>query len=462
MSDDALPAADFLIVNGDVVTMDPERRVLLGGAVAVAGERILEVGATGDLKAKYPGTRIVDARGGVVTPGMINGHQHITNGVLIRSCVPDNWSSEKIINEWSVPLTKSISPEVEELSATITAAQSALSGVTMSIEAGTLAFPDRLAAGVTTVGVRATTGLFASSTPGRPCCGPNTDEVLDYQRQMLEAFPPGGLVSGWVTLIGHNTASDELLVGAADLAREHGVGMTMHLSPMRHDPEDYLSRFNRRPVEHLHDIGVTGRHLLLAHGVWFDDAEVELAIESGTAVAYCPMSYMRSGQGVTSQSKHAKMFLGGGRVCLGCDSFHADILRQGVVAAGLAKDMEQDPAWFGAHEAFEMATIRGAEAIGMDHLIGSLEAGKMADIVIYDSDSPDWVAKGDRILQLIWDTDGRSVRDTFVAGRQIVRDGECLTVDLPSLKDMAMRHQADILARTGLTVPHRWPHIQAT
>jgi 5-methylthioadenosine/S-adenosylhomocysteine deaminase len=116
--------------------------------------------------------------------------------------------------------------------------------------------------------------------------------------------------------------------------------------------------------------------------------------------------------------------------------------------------------WFGAHEAFEMATIRGAEAIGMDHLLGSIEAGKMADIVIHDSDHANWIPKGDPIIQLVWGTDGRSVRDVFVGGKEVVRAGRCVTVDLLELKQAATEMAAALFAKTGIVYPHRWPHIE--
>jgi 5-methylthioadenosine/S-adenosylhomocysteine deaminase len=159
------------------------------------------------------------------------------------------------------------------------------------------------------------------------------------------------------------------------------------------------------------------------------------------------------------------MHLRGGRICLGCDAVNAgdqvDILRQASLAAGLAKDSKVDPSWFGAHEAFEMATIRGAEAIGMDHLIGSLEAGKMADIVIHDPDDPNWTTKGDSIVHLVWSTDGRSVRDVFVAGKPVVRGGQCVNIDLLSLKAPALERRDALLAELGVDLPHRWPHLPA-
>src|SRR3546814_19669509 len=95
--------------------------------------------------------------------------------------------------------------------------------------------------------------------------------------------------------LGHSLASDELLTGAADLARQRGANMTMHMSPTSSDPEVYLERHGRRPVVHLRHLGVLGEHLLLAHGVWFDDAEIDAVLERGTAIAYCPWAYLPLG-----------------------------------------------------------------------------------------------------------------------------------------------------------------------
>jgi 5-methylthioadenosine/S-adenosylhomocysteine deaminase len=265
-----------------------------------------------------------------------------------------------------------------------------------------------------------------------------------------------------VTLVGHGLASDELLQGAAELARASGTRMTMHMSPGRADPEHYLARTGRRPLLHLADLGVLGPHLLIAHGVWLDDAEVAALLTSGTALAYCPWAYLRLGQGVTVAGRHAEIFARGGRVALGCDSGNAgdaaDILRAAALAAGIAKDTAIDPAiGFGAAEALEMATIRGAEAVGMAGRIGSLEEGKQADLVVHDATGPQWIPRGDVAQQLVWSADGRSVRDVVVAGRVVVRQGRCVTVDEGALREEAAKASAELLARAGVTVRHRWP-----
>jgi 5-methylthioadenosine/S-adenosylhomocysteine deaminase len=465
MTDDvALRRADLLMVNGDVLTMDPQRRILLGGAVAIAGEHIVAVGATSELRAQFPGTDEIDAAGGVVTPGLVNAHQHITGDPLARSCTPDDLEAGRSIFEWSVPLHGAHTPDDDELAAQLTAIDSVRNGVTTVVEAGTIAFPERVAEGLRRVGLRATLGTWGWDVELGPFAAP-ADEVLDRQRAVLDALPPGGTVTGWVTLVGHNLASDELLVGAADLARARGVGMTMHLSPTSSDPENYLAKHGRRPVEHLGALGVLGQHLLLAHGVWFDDAEIEAVLASGTAIASCPWAYLRHGQGMTQQARHGEIFQRGGRIALGCDASNAgdqvDILRAAALLAGLEKDTRVDPTWFGAHEALEMATIRGAEAIGMADVIGSLEPGKLADIVVHDATAPAWNPRGDTVLQLVWAADGRTVRDVLVGGRQVVRDGRCVTVDTAALYGEAARCAPELFARAGVERTHRWPHIDA-
>ncbi|MCY3951575.1 MAG: amidohydrolase family protein [bacterium] len=462
-SGEALPAA-LAISGGDVVTMNARRDVLVGGTVVIAGDRIVAVGSTAALRSAYPDAAELDASGCIVTPGLINAHQHLTGDPLVRSCIPDLLAPGESIFSWSVPLHAEHTPDDDELSATLTAAQSALCGVTTLVEAGTVANPDRVSAGMAAVGVRGTVGTWGWDIADAPFAAP-ADEVLDRQRQVLAAHPAGGLVEGWVTLVGHDLASDELLVGAADLARGTGCGMTMHISPTSADPESYLRQRGARPLVHFDRLGILGRHLLLAHGVWLDDNEVELVLATETAIAYCPWAYLRLGQGVTAAGRHLELARRGGRLALGCDAGNAgdlpDVLRAAALAAGLARDMPVDPEGFGAHHAFELATIRGAEAIGKGAEIGSLEVGKLADVVIFDCGASALTPRGDVALQLVWGSDGRDVRDVFIGGRAVVRDGRCSTVDVADLRSAAAEAQRDLLHRAGIEVPQTWPQVPA-
>jgi 5-methylthioadenosine/S-adenosylhomocysteine deaminase len=457
-------SSSTIIAGGDVVTMNGNRQVLLGGSVVVADGLIAAVGSTAELRAAHPDAAVIDATECVVTPGLINAHQHLTGDPLVRSCIPDLLAPGASIFQWAVPIHAEHSGDDDELSATLTAIECAQNGVTTVIEAGTVAHPTRVAAAMNAVGIRGTVGTWGWDIEHGPFVG-TAAEVLDRQRAVVEAFPAGGLVEGWVTLVGHDLASDELLAGAAELSRALGTGMTMHLSPTSSDPERYLARTGRRPVTHLHNLGVLGPNLLLAHGVWLDDEEIDLVLSTRTAIAYCPWAYLRLGQGVTRVGRHAEIVERGGRVALGCDAANAgdvaDILRAAALAAGIARDGRLDPERFGAHQAFEMATIAGAEAIGMADRIGSLEVGKQADIVVHRAVGWGWSPRGDIGLQLVWGTDGRSVRDVLVAGRPVIRDGQCVTVDEAALQREAQTRQQSLLDRAGITIPHVWPQIDA-
>jgi len=214
---------------------------------------------------------------------------------------------------------------------------------------------------------------------------------------------------------------------------------------------------------HLEHLGVLGEHLLLAHGVWFDDDEVEAVLGSGTAIAYCPWAYLRLGQGVSQRGRHAEIWRRGGRIALGCDATNAsdsvDILRQAALAVGLAKDVPVDPTCFSAHDALEWATIAGAQAIGMDDRIGSIEEGKLADLVVHDASGAQWSPGGDVALQLVWGTDGRSVRDVVVGGEVVVRGHKSTRVDEAALAADAVEASKAIIGRARIDVPHRWPVV---
>jgi 5-methylthioadenosine/S-adenosylhomocysteine deaminase len=453
-----------LIVGGDIVTMNPNRDVLLGGSILTEDDRIIALGSSTELIGRNPDAEVLDATGCVVTPGMVNAHQHLTGDPLIRSCIPDLLPPGDSIFQWSVPIHAAHLPDDDEISATLSAVEAVCNGVTTVVEAGTVAHIEPVVSGLRAVGIRATVGVWGWDIEEGPFTA-STDDVLARQRAVVEQYPGDGLIEGWVTLVGHNLASDALLAGAADLARELDTGMTMHMSPTSSDPESYLQRTGRRPIAHLFDLGVLGRHLLIAHGVWLDDEEIDLLLTTDTALAYCPWAYLRLGQGVCRMGRHAEIVERGGRVALGCDASNAgdvgDILRAAAVAAGIARDTRIDPTRFGAHDAFELATIGGADAIGMADRIGSLEVGKQADLVVHRTSGWGWAPRGDVGLQLVWGTDGRSVRDVLVAGHPVVLDGQCVNVDVAAVDQAAAEAQGALLARAGIEVPHRWPYLDA-
>lgn len=452
----------LLVVGGDLLTMDRERRIILDGAVAIAGGRIVTVGTTAEVRAAHPGAAELDASGCVVTPGFVNTHQHITGDPLARSCTPDDLPPGESIFTWAVPLNDAHQPVDDRVAATLTLVDSLLNGVTTVIEAGTIGHLQPAADAAHEVGIRAGLGVWGWDIEHGPFTA-TTSETLARQAVTLDLLPAGGRVEGWVTLVGHDLASDELLAGAARLARDRGARMTMHISPTRNDSEAYLARTGVRPLVHLERLGVLGPHLLLAHAVWLDDEEEALVRSTGTSVAYCPWAYLKHGQGASSMSRHVAMHKAGVAIGLGCDAPNAndgvDILDAARLAVGLAKDAAIDPTCCSAYDGLEMATIGGARAAGMDGRIGSLEPGKAGDLVVHDATAPQWRPRGNPVLQLVWNAQGRTVRDVVVDGNVVVRDGRCTTVDAAELRASATDRQQRVLQQASLQIPQRWPVI---
>ncbi len=427
-----------------VLTMDPSRTMIRDGAVAVRRradcrrrprqERCSVAGI------RRPRSAAPDASS---CPGLVNAHQHLTGDRLARSTIPDAISSRQAIFDWAVPLHAAHGPDDDELSATLALVDAVSSGVTFTVEAGTVGHPERVLAAYDRVGVGGTLGSWGSDTDGLPFAG-DVAAVLDRQRRVLDLVTGHPRVAGWVTLVGHDLMSDELVVAASRLAAEAGTSLTFHLSPTDADATAYLARTGRRPVEHLGDLDALGHHVLVAHGVHLDDAELDILLRTGTALASCPWAYLRLGQGVTRAGRHAEFLGRGGRLAIGCDAENAgdaiDVLRAAALVVGLARDSGAALDRFGAHTALELATIAGAEAIGMGSELGSLEVGKRADVVVVDSTGPAWQpSSADPVLGLIWGAGGSAVSDVVASGRVVVQRGRCVTVDVDALSERGQR-----------------------
>ena len=443
----------MLVRGGDIVTMDANRTIVRDGAVLVSDSTIVEVGSFAVLRQSHPRATVIGDATSLVTPGYVNAHQHLTGDRLVHSCIPDAIDSQEAIFGWAVPVHSAHTPDDDELSAVLACVEAVTNGITCVVEAGTVAHPDRVVAGMQRVGLRGTIGQWGWDAHDVPFGAP-AHEVLARHADLLDRYPQGGLVEGWVTLVGHDLMSDELVVGAADLARRRGTGMTFHMSPHRGDPVSYLARTGRRPFEHLADLDVLGDHLLVAHAVHLDDSELDHVLRSGTAVVSCPWAYLRLAQGFVAAGRHGELLARGGRIALGCDAENAgdavDILRAATLFVGLARDAASDPFSLTAHDALELATIRGAEAINKADIIGSLEPGKQADIVVHSTSGPQFSPRStDPVLQLIWASDGRSVSEVLIAGRLVVTGGQCRTVELDDLREQARACRDRLLATRG-------------
>ena len=457
---------DVLIRAGHVVTMNPRRDIIRHGAVAVRGTDIVAVGKEADLAARYEAAQVAGGDRFVATPGMVNSHIHITGEPLTRGYVPDDITFEENVFGWLCPLYATYTAADERLSAQLAATEMLRSGTTCFLEAGTVRFLDDVVDGLVEVGIRGRVGRWVWDLPPEPdVYRQNTDEAIANLQAVLErhASVAGGRIAGHVILVGHNTSSDPLWRAAREIATEAGVGFSFHMSPAQMDPDSFLAEFGHRPIVHLAELGVLDTDVAITHCVRLDDGEVGILAETGASVAHCPTTALKVAYGVTQVGKMPEMMAAGVNVSIGTDgnnaSNYSDLMRATYLVAGIFKDARCDPQMFPAEMAYEMATLGGARAVQAADEIGSLEAGKKADVVLHDTDRPEWRPLLNVMNQLVWSADGRGVHSVWVDGAQVVDGGHMTTIDEERLWAESQSAGEAICARSGLPDKSKFPMV---
>jgi cytosine/adenosine deaminase-related metal-dependent hydrolase len=452
---------DTLIAGATIVTMDAERRVITDGAVAVLGDRIVAVGKRVDVLAAVEPAETIDGRRFVITPGFVNSHVHVTE-TLIKGFLPENLDFAEGVWRWVVPLYESHSPEEQCIGARLAALSMLRTGTTTFLEAGTIIAMDPVFEALSDTGIRGRVGEWALDRAFSPDQDQiaMTDKALRLLENEMIRYPggEGQRLAAWPLLIGHSTNTDALWRGAKQLADQYGAGVSAHMSPAQSDPDWYIANTGKRPIQHLAEIGVLGPNVSLTHMVHVDADEVAILAETGTNVIHCPGAALKGGYGATAVGRFPEMVEAGVTLLLGTDGGdQADMMKSISLVAGLFKDARRDASLFPAHRALEMATVNGAKALGMSGQIGSLEIGKKADLVLHDTDRPEWRPLSNAISQLVWSADGRGVHSVWVDGRRVVDNYRSTTIDEEKLYAEAQAAANAIIGRSGLPKISAWP-----
>ncbi len=456
---------DLLVHGWYVVTMNPSRDVIRDGAVAVRDGRIVDVGKASVLATRYQPARTVGSNRFVVTPGLVNAHIHITGEPCTRGYVPDDTPFEENVFAWLCPLYAAYTPAEERLSAQLAAVEMLRTGTTTFLEAGTIHFLDDVVAGLREVGIRGRVGRWVWDLPPEPdVYRQTTDEAIGHLEAQLGAYAnDDDRITTWSTIVGHTTCSEPLWRAAVDLAKTYDVGVSFHMSPARLDPDGFIAAFGQRPMVHLAELGVLAARPVMTHCVHVDDHEVQLIAEHAAHVAHCPTTALKVSYGVTQIGKIPEMVANGVNVAIGTDgnnaSNYSDLMRATYLVAGLFKDARTDPQMFPAEKAYEMATLGGGRALRLEDEIGSLEPGKRADIVLHDTDRPEWRPLLNVANQLVWSADGRGVHTVLVDGQIVVDDYRCVTIDEGRLWADVQAAGEAITGRSGLPDKAKWPTL---
>jgi 5-methylthioadenosine/S-adenosylhomocysteine deaminase len=456
-------AADLLIEGATLITMNVDRQVIEDGSVAIAGDRIVALGKREALARTVKAKQTFDGRRFVMTPGFIDGHIHITGDPLTRGFArgaPDETWNEKL-NRWVIPLFKAQTPEDEAISAQVAALSMIRYGTTTFVEAGTVIHLDAVMQALAQSGIRGRVGQWVEGRAFNPADDQVAKSVaaIAILESEIERYPDDGeaLLAAWPVLVGHSTNSDDVWRAAKALADQHGIRVSAHMSPRASDPEWFMANYGRRPLEHLADIGVMGPSVMLTHLAAIDHSELDVLVQSGASAIHCPHAAFQGGFGMSHIGLYPEMLDRGVPVMLGTDGVAADILSSARLMGSLFRDARGDQDIFPAELLLELTTVRGARAMGMSDQIGSLDVGKKADLVLHDTDLPEWGPVFDAPAQLAMSAPSAGVHSVWINGVQVLECG-CSTL-LDEAKILADARQAGraVVARTGLPNRTAWP-----
>jgi len=257
--------------------------------------------------------------------------------------------------------------------------------------------------------------------------------------------------------------TDELLRAAKALADRHGVGLTLHQANRPGSLTFYRETHDTRPVLYLDRLGVLGPNVLLAHVVDVDDAEIDAIARTDAKTVMCPPASLKMGSRTVHTARLPELVARGICVSLGTDAANnsnlLDPLRSVYLAAVLYKDARGTTDVVPAEQALELGTLHGARALGLERDLGSIEAGKKADLVLFTTRRPEWRALFNPVNALVYAADGRSVHTVVVDGRVVVDNHRATFVDEDALIDRVQAVGERLLARTGIAFAPRWPVV---
>ena len=454
---------DLIITNGTVITVDAQRRIYSNGAVAIHGNRIVAVGHSADLAQTYEAERVIDVRAGVVQPGFVDCHVHLSQH-LGRGTIPDLWPEEREHDQW-LPYWINMTEEDARCSATLACLEMARNGTTTFCDSGGRFQGELNAAAAEKVGLRGIVAETCWDLPPHPEVSVgNTDECLARLERLLRALPLTAESRVWagVSMAGAGMCSDRLLVEGKRLAERYGVIMDMHQSFGPADVAKYREHAGGQPaVVYLDRLGVLGSNLQLVHMIYAEDAEVELLADTHTSAVHCPAASTRVAMGVSHQGLFPEMVAQGVNVALGSDSGNYsdffDVGRQAYLAATIHREARGEMPTISAEQAMEMATINGARSLGLGDQIGSLEAGKRADIVVHSYRRPEWRPGLDVMNSLIYSAQSVAVDTVVVDGRIVLQGSRFTRVDEEAEYAQIDRAAKALYERMGFGPQNRWP-----
>ena len=456
---------DILIRNAHILTLDANRTIYPSGAVAISGNSIVAVGPEREIVPMFRPRRVLDAGGAPVHPGFVDAHCHATLH-LSRGAMTDNPRPKKSIGffDWF----NALDDEDEYTSALAFCVEMVHNGYTGFMEAGTVFEPDVVAAAAEAVGVRASLGDpflwdlpegesgYAGTVKRAPCNLKRARDLLGTQ--LWRNGDPDSLIRAHVAVYGEGSASEELIVAAKECADENDVVFNMHVNftPELAEMDD-LRFGGRHTLVHFADIGVLDRNCTFAHMNVVRDDEVQPVVDSGMSLVWQPGNYLFYGISAKVPSRMAELIGKGVNVAFGVDVAKiwtfGDMEFVGYLVARHGGD------YISPEKLLEMQTIGGARALGLESVVGSLEPGKRADLVIRPNNLPELQPGVNVVQEMMQLSRSRSVAVAIVNGEIVLKDGHLTRVDEGVVYDRARTTTRRIMDRLGFSPEISWPIV---
>jgi 5-methylthioadenosine/S-adenosylhomocysteine deaminase len=458
---------DTVVAGGWVLTMNARREIYRSGALAIDHGVIVEVGQRTDVLARYVPGKLIDAPDGVIIPGMVNGHRHLL--CCAKGAMPEGGQTLSALRSFIYPSFAALTEEDMHVYARHAAAEMIRFGTTLFEEPGCNHL-DAVLEALADAGIRARTGPWTWDQEGPAGRTDLPDWLRMDAKSALRRLEDGvervrkfgnPRIKDAVTIEGVGTCSDELNRGAAELALAADSLFVLHKSTSEREVEMELALFGQRPVEHMHAIGALNERTLLNHMTSLDDRDVGFVAGSGARISQNPTSALKLAKGTTQTGKWPELLAAGVPMALGTDaenvSNHTDICRSMQLAALLPRDARRDPNAVTAEQALEMATISGATALWMQDEVGSLEPGKQADVVVFDTSDFDWRPLHNPVANLVYGSTGHSVDTVLVGGDVLLERGRLTRLDEGELREQVEGINRRVLAEIGIDPSPAWP-----
>lgn len=426
--------ADLLLLNGVVVTMDAGWKVIERGAVAVRGRDIVAIGPTEKLLDQYQAAEVVDCAGCAILPGLINAHTHIPMS-LLRGLVADIQLDVWLFGYMFPVESTFVDPDFSYVGGLLSCAEMIRGGTTTFVDM--YYFEDQVARAADETGMRAICSQTVMRMPTPDAA--SYEDGLSRARRFVEEWHSHGRVIPTIAPHAPYTCTDEIYREAVALCREYGVPLVTHLSETAREVVESRQERGMTPIAYAHAMGALDVHCIGAHCIHATEDDIQLLQQHGAGVVPCPSSNLKLASGV---GPYQRFIEAGVKTGLGTDgpasNDDQDMWTEIHLAALLPKGLGGDPTVVPAREALALATCRGAKAIGLEQLVGSLEPGKRADITVVElgrlHSAPRYRYTSDLIYAyLVYTARNNDVRHTLVDGKFLLRDHALLTVDEASV-----------------------------